>query len=104
MTIYASWLPWALLSAVFAALTAIFTKIGLDGIDSDYVTLLRTVVIALTLGALVYATGKWQSPWTIPGRSGVFLVLWLSPPAPPGSATSAPSSLARRPGWRRSTS
>jgi transporter family protein len=75
MPILSTWLPWALLSAVFAALTAIFAKIGLEGIDSDYATLIRTFVIVLTLGTIVYATGKWQSPWTIPGRSGTFLVL-----------------------------
>ena len=70
-----SWLPWALLSAVFAALTAIFAKIGLDGIDSDFATLVRTVVIVLTLGALVYVTGKWQSPLALPAKSLTFLVL-----------------------------
>jgi len=70
-----SWLPWALLSAVFAALTAIFAKIGLDGIDSDFATLVRTVVIVLTLGALVYFTGKWQSPLELPAKSLTFLVL-----------------------------
>ena len=70
-----SWLPWALLSAVFAALTAIFAKIGLDGIDSDFATLVRTVVIVLTLGALVYVTGKWQSPLALPAKSITFLVL-----------------------------
>ena len=75
MPILSTWLPWALLSAVFAALTAILAKIGLEGIDSDYATLIRTFVIVLTLGTLVYATGKWQSPWTIPGKSGTFLVL-----------------------------
>jgi len=75
MPIVAGWLPWALLSAVFAALTAIFAKVGLEGIDSDYATLVRTFVIVLTLGALVYATGKWQSPREIPARSGAFLVL-----------------------------
>lgn len=75
MPTLATWLPWALLSAVFAALTAIFAKIGLEGVDSDYATLLRTVVIVLTLGALIYATGKWQSPWTLPSKSVLFLVL-----------------------------
>jgi bacterial/archaeal transporter family protein len=73
--VVAGWLAWALLSAVFAALTAIFAKVGLEGIDSDYATLIRTFVIVLTLGALVYVTGKWRSPWEIPGRSGAFLVL-----------------------------
>ena len=45
MPVLATWLPWALLSAVFAALIAIFAKVGLEGVDSDYATLLRTVVI-----------------------------------------------------------
>jgi transporter family protein len=70
-----SWLPWALLSAVFAALTAIFAKVGLEGIDSDFATLLRTFVIVLTLGALVYVAGKWRNPLTLPPRSSAFLVL-----------------------------
>src|SRR5437870_1272723 len=70
-----SWLPWALLSALFAALTAIFAKVGIEAIESDFATLLRTVVVALTLGALVYATGKWQSPFEIPPKSALFLVL-----------------------------
>jgi transporter family protein len=70
-----SWLPWALLSALFAALTAVFAKVGIEAIESDFATLLRTVVVALTLGALVYATGKWQSPFGIPPKSALFLVL-----------------------------
>jgi len=70
-----SWLPWALLSALFAALTAIFAKVGIEAVDSDFATLFRTVVVALTLGALVYATGKWQSPFEIPPKSAIFLVL-----------------------------
>jgi transporter family protein len=68
------WLPWALLSALFAALTAIFAKVGIEAIESDFATLLRTVVVALTLGALIYATGKWQSPFEIPPKSALFLV------------------------------
>ncbi len=62
-----NWLVWALLSAVFAAATAILAKIGLEGIDSDYATLVRTTVILVVLGVLVYATGKWQNPATVPG-------------------------------------
>src|SRR5262249_11124736 len=57
-----SWFLWALFSALFAALTAIFAKIGLKDIDSDFATLVRTVVILVTLAILVVATGKWQSP------------------------------------------
>ncbi len=70
-----SWLPWALSSAVFAALTAIFAKIGLEGIDSDFATLLRTVVILVVLGAFVATTGKWRNPLELPVRSTSFLVL-----------------------------
>jgi transporter family protein len=41
------WFYWAILSAVFAAMTAIFAKIGLEGINSDFATLIRTIVILL---------------------------------------------------------
>ncbi len=70
-----NWVMWALFSAVFAALTAILAKVGLEGIDSDYATLFRTAVILVVLGGFVYATGKWRSPASVPGRSAVFLVL-----------------------------
>jgi transporter family protein len=70
-----NWLVWALLSAVFAAATAILAKIGLEGIDSDFATLVRTTVILVVLGALVYATGKWQNPLSVPGRALLFLAL-----------------------------
>jgi transporter family protein len=69
------WLPWALLSAAFAALTAIFAKIGLKGVDSDFATLLRTVVIAGVLAPFVVVAGKWQNPLSLPSRSVTFLVL-----------------------------
>lgn len=65
----------ALLSAVFAALTAIFAKIGLEGIDSDLATLIRTVVILAVLGGFVYFAGKWRSPFQLPVRTWLFLVL-----------------------------
>ncbi|HEV7376700.1 MAG TPA: EamA family transporter [Pyrinomonadaceae bacterium] len=75
MSLPQNWLLWALLSAAFAALTAIFAKIGLEGIDSDYATLLRTAVIIVVLGLFVAVTGKWRDPATIPSRSGLFLIL-----------------------------
>ena len=43
----ASWIPYALLSALFAALTTIFAKIGIRGVDSDLATAIRTVVILM---------------------------------------------------------
>jgi transporter family protein len=70
-----SWLPWALLSAAFAALTAVFGKIGVADIGSDLATLIRTVVILGTATAIVAATGQWQAPGTIPGKTWIFLVL-----------------------------
>src|SRR5678809_1669468 len=70
-----AWLPWALGSAVFAALTAIFAKIGLEGIDSDFATLVRTFVIVAVLGAFVAFTGKWRNPFALPPKSPTFLVL-----------------------------
>lgn len=75
MTHASAWLPWALGSAVFAALTAIFAKIGLDGIDPDLATLLRTFVIVVVLGAFVAATGKWSNPAALPLRPMLFIVL-----------------------------
>jgi transporter family protein len=70
-----NWFLWALLSAVFAALTAIFAKIGLEGVDSDLATLIRTVVIMAVLAAFVYFTGKWSDPFKLTSRTWLFLIL-----------------------------
>lgn len=71
----ASWLFWALLSAAFAALTAIFGKVGVSGVHPDLATLIRTVVILLFIAAMVAAGGAWSPPSHIAGRTWVFLVL-----------------------------
>ncbi|MGX5668199.1 EamA family transporter [Rhizobium daejeonense] len=70
-----SWAFWAFLSAVFAALTAIFGKVGVAGVNSDLATLIRTVVIFLVLIGIVTATGQWQSPSNISAKTWVFLGL-----------------------------
>ena len=70
-----AWFYWALLSAVFAAFTAIFAKLGLAGIDSDFATLVRTVVILVTLTGCVWVTGKWSDPLALHGQTWLFLVL-----------------------------
>ncbi|CEJ14911.1 EamA-like transporter family protein [bacterium YEK0313] len=70
-----SWQIWALLSAAFAALTAIFAKIGIEAIGSDFATLIRTAVVLVALSAIVAATGQWQPLGTISTRTYVFLVL-----------------------------
>ena len=75
MTATSNWLFWAVLSAVFAALTAIFAKIGLEGIDSDLATLVRTVVIFVVLAAFVVLTGKWSNPLALQSKTWLFLVL-----------------------------
>jgi len=69
------WVYWALLSALFAALTAIFAKLGLAGIDADFATLVRTLVIVVVLAAFVVVTGKWRNPATLPTRTLGFLAL-----------------------------
>jgi transporter family protein len=69
------WFIWALLSAVFAALTAIFAKVGLGGIDSDFATLVRTAVIMALLTVFVVAAGKWHDPRTLDAKTMGFLVL-----------------------------
>jgi transporter family protein len=69
------WLTWALLSALFAALTALFAKIGLEGIDPDLATLLRTGIILLLLAGFILYSGKWANPLHFRGKTLTFLVL-----------------------------
>ena len=70
-----SWLFWALLSAGFAALTAIFAKIGIENVNSDFATLVRTAVILSFAGLIVYVTGNWQQPLNVSAKTWLFLVL-----------------------------
>lgn len=70
-----NWFHWALLSAVFAALTAIFAKLGLQRVDPDFATLIRTMVIVVVLAAFVAMTGKMANPLTLPPATLWFLVL-----------------------------
>jgi transporter family protein len=74
-SVFLSWQLWALLSAAFAALTAIFAKVGVENVNSDFATFIRTIVILLALGAILVATRQWQAPDSISGRSYLFLVL-----------------------------
>jgi transporter family protein len=70
-----SWQFWALLSAVFAALTAIFAKVGVENVNSDLATLIRTLVVVCILTLIVYGTGQFQNPADISGRTYLFLLL-----------------------------
>lgn len=75
MALSGNWFYWALLSAVFAAMTAIFAKIGIQGVDSDLATLIRTGIIIVVLSAFVWLAGKWSNPFTLPSRTWLFLGL-----------------------------
>jgi transporter family protein len=70
-----SWQIWAVLSAVFAALTAIFAKVGVEGINSDLATLIRTAIVLITLSLILFATGQLTSPGSVSAKSWLFLVL-----------------------------
>jgi transporter family protein len=70
-----TWQFWAILSAVFAALTAIFAKVGIEDINSDFSTFIRTIVILCVLGGILLVTQQYQSLSTISAKSFVFLIL-----------------------------
>jgi transporter family protein len=70
-----AWVMWALLSACFAALTAIFAKVGIERINPDAATLIRTVVILIVIAVIVAASGEYRSLAGAPGRTYLFLVL-----------------------------
>ena len=75
MTAFSSWQFWAVLSAVFASLTAIFAKVGIENINSDFATFIRTIVILVTLAFILLATGQFQNPASVSGRTYLFLLL-----------------------------
>lgn len=70
-----AWQFWAFLSAFFAALTAIFAKIGVESVNSDFATFIRTIVILCVLAAILTALGEWQDPAGVSRRTYLFLVL-----------------------------
>jgi transporter family protein len=74
-TIFSSWQIWAALSACFAAMTAIFGKIGVEAVGSDFATLIRTAIILAVVTLIVIATGTWQPLASVPRRTYIFLLL-----------------------------
>lgn len=68
-----AWQFWAVLSAIFAALTAIFAKV--ENVNSDFATLVRTLVILAVVAAILKVTRHWQAPGSISPRSYALLVL-----------------------------
>jgi len=69
-----TWLLWALLSAVFAALTAVFAKVGVEAVEPDVATLIRTMVILAVLTGIVVSTGQYRLIPAVPARALLFLV------------------------------
>lgn len=69
------WFAFALGSAVFAALTAIFAKVGIEGVDSNLATAVRTLVVLVMAWAIVLVTGVQGGLASISAKSWVFLVL-----------------------------
>lgn len=70
-----SWVLFALGSAFFAALTAIFGKLGVSGLNSNLATLIRTVVVLFVTAAIVSMRNEWRNPGPIAPSSWVFLIL-----------------------------
>jgi len=69
------WQFWALLSAVFAALTAVFAKLGVEEVNSDLATFIRTVIILIALGIILFVLDEFQSLRSVSRKSLLFLAL-----------------------------
>lgn len=69
------WFYWALGSAGFAALTAVFAKMGVAGVDSSLATLLRTLIVVPLAAAVAWLSGGFATAGAIPGRTWLFLAL-----------------------------
>ncbi|MGM9785299.1 MAG: EamA family transporter [Candidatus Cryptobacteroides sp.] len=69
------WLLFAILSAVFAALTSILAKVGIEGVDSNLATTVRTMVVVLMSWAMVLITNTQGGIVNISGKSWLFLIL-----------------------------
>lgn len=69
------WLVFALLSAIFAALTSILAKIGIDGVNSNLATAIRTVVVVIMAWGMVFLTHTQSGISEITKKSWLFLIL-----------------------------
>lgn len=70
-----SWQTWAVLSAIFAALTAIFAKVGVEDINPDLATFIRTAIVLASFAVLLFATGQFRAPGDVSAKTWTFLVL-----------------------------
>ena len=70
------WMILAILSAVFAALTSILAKVGIDGVNSNLATAIRTMVVLIMAWGMVFLTGAQKGIETIGTKSWIFLILF----------------------------
>jgi transporter family protein len=70
-----TWAAWAILSACFAALTAVFAKVGVEGLDADLAMFVRTTIIVVVLGCIVAAGGQYRLLSSVSPRTYSFLAL-----------------------------
>jgi transporter family protein len=75
MNLNMNWQAYAALSALFAALTAIFGKVGVSQINSDLATFFRTIVVLAVSALLVSARGEWQNPGELSPKGMAFVIL-----------------------------
>jgi transporter family protein len=75
MNIPANWQTFALASAFFAALTAIFGKLGVSEMNSNLATFIRTIVIVVITALIVTARHEWEAPTSLSAKGLTFLVL-----------------------------
>lgn len=69
------WFVFALLSAIFAAMTSILAKVGIDGVNSNLATAIRTVVVVVMAWGMVFITNAQSGILEISRRSWIFLIL-----------------------------
>ena len=69
------WFIFAILSAVFAALTSILAKVGIDGVNSNLATAVRTIVVVLMAWVMVFITNAQSGLFEISKKSWIFLIL-----------------------------
>ena len=98
------WFVFALWSAVFAALTSILAKIGIEGVNSTLATAIRTAVVLVMSWGMVLLTGTQGGMKEITPRSWLFLILSGLATGRRGCAITMRCRLARRPRWCRWTS
>jgi len=75
MTTLPDWILYALGSAFFASLTAVFGKLGVSGINSNLASFIRTVVILLVTAGIVSWRGEWQKPESVAPTGWIYLIL-----------------------------